>query len=280
MALKSEPIEVLPSSPIEIVVSFGGGSGGGGGDYTILAARVTALENQNLDARVTALEEGGGNSYNNPNFPQLDTYDKALDYVLDKGTAPQVTLAFSPAQTSPVEVGTTISKPTLAWTANKSMTLTLTDGGTIDASTDRSGSKEINKDYTNNNYKEQSWTLEGTDAAGQKNSATVKINWMHRIYSGPSADAETYDATFITTLSNSLKAVNGTYSVTLASGQNFFIAIPTTSTINKVTIDGFEYSKVLKASAVSITNAQNLTVQYNLYQIPTDAKGSISFVIS
>lgn len=184
--------------------------------------------------------------------------------------APKVTSFTASPTGGTFEMGATITAPiTFNWTTNKDITTqTLTDCTLAD---------EIVRTatYNTNITADKTFTLTIND---DKNSATASISYkfLNKVFWG-SAPTGTYDSTFIAGLSNSklASAVKGTYSMTVATGEYGFFAVPSTMTIPSVWIGGFEVT-LDDLGVVSYTNVQGYTRDYRIYKTGQSGLGAIT----
>ena len=174
------------------------------------------------------------------------------------------------------EIGSTITAPiTFNWNYNKDITTqTLTDC-TLADETVRTAT--YNTDITSN----KTFTLAAND--GKNNvSKNVSYSFTNKVWYG-SASEGTYDDTFILGLATGKlqTSKSGTYTVTVADREYFFIAMPQSyNNADKLVgkIGGFE-TEFGRVSTVSHTNASGYTTNYNIYKSTNASLGAISFII-
>ena len=174
------------------------------------------------------------------------------------------------------EIGSTITAPiTFNWSYNKDITTqTLTDC-TLADETVRTAT--YNTDISSN----KTFTLQASD--GKNNvSKNISYSFTNKVWYGSAAEG-TYDDTFILGLSNGKlqTSKSGTYTVTVADREYFFIAMPQSYNNNDVlvgTIGGFstEFGKV---ATINHTNANGYATNYNIYKSTNASLGAISFII-
>ena len=174
------------------------------------------------------------------------------------------------------EIGSTITAPiTFNWNYNKDIiTQTLTDC-TLADETVRTAT--YNTDISSN----KTFTLQASD--GKNNvSKNISYSFTNKVWYGSAAEG-TYDDTFILGLSNGKlqTSKSGTYTVTVADREYFFIAMPTTyNNADELvgTIGGFStgFSRV---ATLSHTNASGYATNYNIYKSTNASLGAISFII-
>ena len=175
------------------------------------------------------------------------------------------------------EIGSTITAPiTFNWNYNKDIiTQTLTDC-TLADETVRTAT--YNTDISSN----KTFTLQASD--GKNNvSKNISYSFTNKVWYGSAAEG-TYDDTFILGLSNGKlqTSKSGTYTVTVADREYFFIAMPTAYNGNSDelvgTIGGFStgFSRV---ATVNHINASGYETSYSIYKSTNASLGSISFII-
>ena len=174
------------------------------------------------------------------------------------------------------EIGSTITAPiTFNWNYNKDIiTQTLTDC-TLADETVRTAT--YNTDISSN----KTFTLQASD--GKNNvSKNISYSFTNKVWYGSAAEG-TYDDTFILGLSNGKlqTSKSGTYTVTVADREYFFIAMPQSYNNADVlvgNIGGFstEFGKV---ATINHTNANGYATNYNIYKSTNASLGAISFII-
>ena len=174
------------------------------------------------------------------------------------------------------EIGSTITAPiTFNWNYNKDIiTQTLTDC-TLADETVRTAT--YNTDISSN----KTFTLQASD--GKNNvSKNISYSFTNKVWFG-SASEGTYDDAFILGLSNGKlqTSKSGTYTVTVADREYFFIAMPQSynnsdTLVGK--IGGFE-TEFGKVATVNHTNASGYATNYNIYKSTNASLGAISFII-
>ena len=174
------------------------------------------------------------------------------------------------------EVGHVVSAPiSFIWNYNKDITTqTLTDC-TLADETVRTATNDT--DITTN----KTFTLTASD--GKNNvSKNISYSFTNKVWYGSAAEG-TYDDTFILGLSTGKlqTSKSGTYTVTVADREYFFIAMPQSynnsdELVGK--IGGFEtgFSRV---ATINHTNASGYATNYNIYKSTNASLGAISFII-
>ena len=174
------------------------------------------------------------------------------------------------------EVGHVVSAPiTFNWNYNKDITTQTLTGCTLADETVRTATYDT--DITTN----KTFTLSASD--GKNNvSKNISYSFTNKVWYGSAAEG-TYDDTFILGLANGKLQTNknGTYTVTVADREYFFIAMPQSyNNADKLVgaIGGFstEFGKV---ATVNHTNASGYATNYNIYKSTNASLGAISFII-
>ena len=174
------------------------------------------------------------------------------------------------------EIGTTITAPiTFNWAYNKDITTqTLTDCILTD-NTVRTAT--YNSDISSN----KTFTLSAND--GQNNvSKNISYSFTNKVWYGSAAEG-TYDDTFILGLSTGKlqTSKSGTYTVTVADREYFFIAMPQSYNNSDELagkIGGFE-TTFGRVATINHTNASGYATNYNIYKSTNASLGAISFII-
>ena len=174
------------------------------------------------------------------------------------------------------EVGHVVSAPiTFNWNYNKDITTQTLTGCTLADETVRTATYDT--DISSN----KTFTLQAND--GKNNvSKNISYSFTNKVWYGSAAEG-TYDDTFILGLANGKLQTNknGTYTVTVADREYFFIAMPQSyNNADKLVgaIGGFstEFGKV---ATVNHTNVSGYATNYNIYKSTNASLGAISFII-
>ena len=190
--------------------------------------------------------------------------------------APSVTSFTATPAGGTYEIGSTVKAPiTFNWSYNKDITTqTLTDC-TLTDNTIRTAT--YNTDITTN----KTFTLSVSD--GTKTATkSIAYSFTNKVWYGSAAEG-TYDDAFILGLATGKlqTSKSGTYTVTVADREYFFIAMPQSyNNSDTLTgkIGGFE-TDFSKVSTVSHTNASGYATNYNIYKSTNASLGAISFII-
>lgn len=241
----------------------------------------------NLIDRINALEGSGGGggdidfsgnaedvTYNNPNYSELTSVDLALDKILDKlyYVKPSITSFNMSPSTTQYEKGQTISSLSFTWSYNKNITSQSLSNCNITLS-DRKAT------YSTPITSNKSFTLTCSDGENTV-SASKNITFFDKIYWGSKAEG-TINSAFILSLNDNkfTTAKAGTYSMTVATGEYGYIAMPTSfGVLSSVWIGGFE-ATVDDMGEIDFTNASGYTSKYKVYRTGKSGLGSISMQI-
>lgn len=255
-------------------------------------ATTTQLQTTNnnitsLTDRITTLENSGGGggdisfsgnaedvTYSNPNYSQLTSVDLALDKILDKlyYVKPSITSFNMSPSTTQYEKGQTVSSLSFTWSYNKNITSQSLSNCNITLS-DRKAT------YSTPITSNKSFTLTCSDGENTA-SASKNITFSDKLYWGSKAEG-TINSAFILSLSNNkfATAKAGTYSMTVATGEYGYIAMPTSfGVLSSVWIGGFE-ATVDDMGEIDFTNASGYTSKYKVYRTGKSGLGSISMQI-
>ena len=231
---------------------------------------------------VTIGGEGGASTadavaYNNDTISVTNVEEALNKLIADYYyVAPSVTSFTATPAGGTYEIGSTITAPiTFNWNYNKDITTqTLTDCPLVD-NTIRTAT--YNTDITSN----KTFTLTAND--GKNNvSKNISYSFTNKVWYGSAAEG-TYDDTFILGLSNGKlqTSKSGTYTVTVADREYFFIAMPQSyNNADKLVgkIGGFE-TEFSRIATVNHTNASGYATNYNIYKSTNASLGAISFII-
>ena len=233
------------------------------------------------DGNVTLKDSSvlGGNAevvtYENAEYPDLNNVDKALDKILAKiyYVEPKInSFTMTPSATE-YEKGAVVSGLEFAWTVNKDIVSQSLTDCTIELD-DRTAT--YGADLTST----KTFTLTISD--GEKSATSSKtIKFLDRAYWGSAVEPTDYDSAFILALSNSKLASgkNGTYSMTVGSGEYGYLALPTSfGTVASVWIGGFE-TTLDNCGSIAHTNASGNTSSYTIYKTGRSGLGSINMEV-
>ena len=233
------------------------------------------------DGNVTLKDSSvlGGNAevvtYENAEYPDLNNVDKALDKILAKiyYVEPKInSFTMTPSATE-YEKGAVVSGLEFAWTVNKDIVSQSLTDCTIELD-DRTAT--YGADLTNT----KTFTLTISD--GEKSATSSKtIKFLDKAYWGSAVEPTDYDSAFILALSNSKLASgkNGTYSMTVGSGEYGYLVLPTSfGTVTSCWIGGFE-TTLDNCGSIAHTNASGNTSSYTIYKTGRSGLGSISMEV-
>ena len=233
------------------------------------------------DGNVTLKDSSvlGGNAevvtYENAEYPDLNNVDKALDKILAKiyYVEPKInSFTMTPSATE-YEKGAVVSGLGFAWTVNKDIVSQSLTDCTIELD-DRTAT--YGADLTST----KTFTLTISD--GEKSATSSKtIKFLDKAYWGSAVEPTDYDSAFILALSNSKLASgkNGTYSMTVGSGEYGYLALPTSfGTVASVWIGGFE-TTLDNCGSIAHTNASGNTSSYTIYKTGRSGLGSINMEV-
>ena len=244
---------------------------------------LTATEEGKLQYNGTTIGGDGGAStadevsYNNDTI-SVTNVEEALNKLISDYyyVKPSVTSFTSTPAGGIFEVGTTITAPiTFNWNYNKDITTQSLTSCTLADETVRTATYD--SDITSN----KTFTLTASD--GKNNaSKNVSYSFTNKVWYG-SASEGTYDDSFILGLSTGKlqTSKSGTYTVTVADREYFFIAMPQSynnsdELVGK--IGGFE-TTFGRVATVNHTNASGYATNYNIYKSTNASLGAISFII-
>lgn len=238
---------------------------------------------------------GDGNAISIQDFPVSETDPTNRQILIFDGTSyvpgslsiDDLTAAFNVtmggAQT--VEVGATVTTPafTAAYTGGPATSATLTDndGSSPKALTTpfTSVSSDASPHKTTNNAS-VTYTITALKGAVTDTSSVI-IAWRPRCYFGAHATG-TFDEAFIEGLaSNAFQSSKATtFTVNAGASQFIYYAIPTSYGTPVFTVGGFEGGFAKVGSAVSVTNAQGVTQNYDVWESDNPNLGSTTVVVS
>ncbi len=126
----------------------------------------------------------------------------------------------------------------------------------------------------------KTYTVVATDQKTNSATKTVTITFTNKVYWGARASG-TINSAFILGLSGSgLQTSRGkTFSVSVASGQYAWYALPASYGTPTFTVGGFTGGFQL-AGTVDFTNASGYTASYNVYRSQNAALGTVNVVVS
>ena len=214
-------------------------------------------------------------TYENTDYPELNNVDKALDKILAKiyYVEPKInSFTMTPSATE-YEKGAVVSGLEFTWEVNKDIVSQSLTDCTIELD-DRTAT--YGADLTST----KTFTLTISD--GEKSATSSKtIKFLDKAYWGSAVEPTDYDSAFILALSNSKLASgkNGTYSMTVGSGEYGYLALPTSfGTVASVWIGGFE-TTLDNCGSIAHTNASGNTSSYTIYKTGRSGLGSINMEV-
>lgn len=168
-----------------------------------------------------------------------------------------------------VELGSTVTNPTLSWTLNKMPTTVSVNGEAVEAAI--SGSKPITDTVTSSKV----YTMSATDEKAAMATGSATITFLNGVYYGVATEPSIYDSTFIRSLAN--KKLSGTVvssiSVTAGAGQYIYYCVPARFGACEFTVGGFTggFSRI---ATIAFTNASGYTENYYIYRSDNANLGS------
>lgn len=257
--------DIWNGSSYEHVFSFGG-SGGGGGTYSLTSPTTITVGGLASGSSITGL---------------------GIDEIIESIVAPYVNPtwnSFSNNQTTPVEVGTTLSgSKTFTWSlnANSGVVSTIdlynvTTSATLLAGTPNDGTQAqtITTVQLNSSGATQVWRgiANNSSPSGTVNSSNYTVtSWFYRFY-GPTATAPTNSATVRALPSSAF--VTGAGSFTLATGTtevNFMVCLPPgrsiTSVIDQTALNADITASYVLQSSINVLDAGGTNRAYVIYKM-------------
>lgn len=158
-----------------------------------------------------------------------------------------------------VELGTVVTNISFTWTLNKTAQTISFDDRPLDASI--SSYTLANQSITAN----KTWRLSVSDENNYSVSATSSVTFLNGMYWGAAAKPATYNSEFILNLKKELRS-NRTKSVTVTvpTGQFFFLAIPTRFGNCTFEVGGFK-GGIAKTTTIEFTNTLGYKENYDIY---------------
>lgn len=236
----------------------------------------------NSEGKITFQEISDGSttaenvSYENTNYADWTNVKLAIDGILEKMdyVEPQIT-SLTMNVDSVNEVGSSISSITFNWTYNKDVVSQSLTDNTLADETARTAT------YTPTTAISANKTFTLTASDGTKSvSKSVSVYFRNKIYWGAAATVDIYNSAFILALSNSNFATSykGSYTMTIGAGQYGFITFPSSfGTLSKVKIGGFD-TELESIGDISFTNSSGGVVTYSIYKTTQANLGTITMV--
>ncbi len=188
------------------------------------------------------------------------------------------------AATSVLEVGATATTPSFTAAHNKtptSLSLTNNDNGenknVVSTPTGFTSSQSYTK--TTNNAA-VTFTLTGSDGV-DGDTRTTSISWRPRVYHGIGAAGGNSEAFIEALASSALQSSRATSYTDNATGANhLYWAAPASYGTPTFTVGGFEGGFSLVSNTISVTNANGVTQNYQLWVSDVAGLGSTAVVVS
>lgn len=246
---------------------------------------VSSISDDSANGRTVVTISGGGGSLPSGSAFQFlelqgDGVTPAWVTLTQDMISPAFTVSLSGPST-PVEVGATITNPQFTDSHNQTpVTASLQDNtdtqSIIPATLTALGYGGAANTFPARSYQVTSvngtrtWTYSATNSGGVTKTANYTVTWEARVYFDV-ATPGTYNAAFITALTGSALATGFARTIAFGAGggtKNLYYAFPTSfgaPTTFKDTQTGFgvPFSKV--ASSVSVTNANGVAINYDLW---------------
>lgn len=189
------------------------------------------------------------------------------------------------AASSPtLEIGATATTPAFTATHNKtptSLVLTNNDNGESKSVVGTPNSFTSSQNYTKTaNNASVTFTLTGSDGV-DGDVRTAAISWRPRVYHGIGAAGLTTEAHIEALASSALQSSRATSYTDNATGANkLYFACPASYGTPTFTVGGFAGGFSLVSATISVTNANGVTQDYQLWESDTAGLGSTAVVVS
>ena len=167
------------------------------------------------------------------------------------------------------ERGAVITDVTLSWVTNKTPTTLTLDGEAIDVSTTSKTISGLSLTWNNN----KTWKLIATDTRDATAEKTVSITFCNGIYYGVGTVENSFDSTFVTSLSKRLQTSKAYDFTVNPTAQYIYYAVPTRLGTVSFKVGGFE-GGFESPETVSVTNSSNYTENYYVYRSTNKITGS------
>lgn len=176
---------------------------------------------------------------------------------------------------STVEIGTTVTDPTVSWAINGTPTVQVLGEESIAVSL---RSKIVSGTFTHDDNPQV--TLSVTDAYGTTATRSVQIWFMNGVYYGASAVPAEYNSEFILGLTKNLRSSKLTsFSVNAEAGEHVYYCVPVRFGSCTFSVGGFVGGFSL-VDTIDFTNASGYTESYYIYRSDNYGLGSLTVTVS
>lgn len=188
------------------------------------------------------------------------------------------------ASSATLEIGATATNPAFTATHNKtptSLLLTNTDNVESKSVVGTPASFTSTNVYTKTaNNASVTFTLTGSDGT-DADARTTAITWRPRVYHGAGAAGLTTEAHIEALATSALQSSRATsYSDTASGANKLYWAAPTSYGTPTFTVGGFAGGFSLVSNTISVTNANGVTQNYQLWESDTAGLGLTAVVVS
>jgi hypothetical protein len=188
------------------------------------------------------------------------------------------------ASSATLEIGATATAPAFTAAENRtptSLVLTNTDNGESKSVVGTPTSFTSSQNYTKTaNNSTVSFTVTGSDGISSANRST-SIAWRPRVYWGTGAAGFTTEAQIEALAGSALQSSRaGSHAVNATGSLKVYWAAPASYGTPTFTVGGFSGGFTLVSSSISVTNANGVTQNYQLWESDSPGLGSITVVVT
>lgn len=251
-----------------------------------LGPRKTVFRSGGIRLNVRAGGAGGGGvPTGNDGFALIELSSIAeFRPIKEEYIVPTFAVSSFAASTPVLEVGATATTPAFTAAYNRTPDTATLDDDEGSAQKDlvtpfASFASDENFTKTANNDVVQ-FTL-GAVEDGDADAANTNISWQPRTFWGPDVDGLSTEADIEALANSALDSNrNRTFTVTAGAGEHIYYAFPSAYGTPVFTVGGFEGGFVLEAPAVSVTNANGVTQNYDLWKSVQPNLGATTVVVT
>ena len=222
--------------------------------------------------------------YNSTERPDLTGVKQALDVLLY--TTPAIN-SLTVAGGNTLEVGQTLSTPTITWVPNKTINsyiLTLPNGSTQSGSSTFLTYSDPNSYTVTTSTSSRTWSIVGTDWKAATASRSTTVNWLYKIYAGGILSFNPDSTDILTNIDQSSFATSRislgskTYVMT---NEYWFVAYPKSfGTTSQLKVNGLNFTDLASVYTITtFTNANGGTTDYYFYRTNNKLTGSYTIEV-
>jgi hypothetical protein len=223
-------------------------------------------------------------AYNSTERPDLTGVKQALDELLY--TLPAFnSLTVNGGNT--LEVGQSISTPTISWTTNKtfnSFTLTFPNGTTSSGNGSFLSTGDPSSYTFSSSTGSKTWSVQGSDWKSATANRSTTVNWYYKVYMGAFNTTTPSSSDVLTNTQHSslgsTRTTLGSKSITL-SNEYFYVAYPAAFGVtSQLKVNGLNFTDIASVYTITpFTNSSGGTASYYVYRTNNKLTGTYTMEV-